>query len=186
MNFKKKIIFAFFIIVIDIYVFGFSKEITYNTFYNENRISEAYEIREQNCKILKDVRNQAIQNNSINLNTIDISQITYSIYSKDKNIIFYYYIIDDTSDKKTYNATITLSKNFKVLEENYSLEEEPFDTYKSDCIKFIKSTSLYYSTLIILFSDFIIVILLRLIKYTFLLFNYIKTRIIKRTDSIDV
>ena len=79
-----------------------------------------------------------------------------------ESIIFYYYLQDDSSKEHEYNAEITLSNEYKILKEEYSIEIESFDEYVSSCTFVNKLLSVLY-TLMAVFSFYLLIYILMII-----------------------
>lgn len=123
---------------------------SYNMFKRDDlSIQSSYDTKKQKIELLKEISKDCI-NEGVGINIpkelspileeekgyIDQESMSYEIYSKDENIIIYYRIKEPSERESRYNATITLSKDFKVLKEDYSIELEDledFETYKKQC-----------------------------------------------------
>lgn len=126
---KKRFI-TLFVIILTIVAVIISSNVIFNRMQNEQEMISSYEEKKQKCELLKDIVNQSIQE-GIGIDTRKISndEIQYHIYNDNESIIFYYYLQDDLTTEHRYNATITLSNEYKILKEEYSIEIESFDEY---------------------------------------------------------
>ena len=138
---------------------------------DDSDIESSYQIKKQKCNLLKEISaNCIIEGEGIELKKIsniilteddgyvNEESISYRIYNKGENIILYYVINEPLRRDNNYYATITLSKDLKILEEDYSIQfEEDFETYKQQ----IKNID---KTFVIAFSAFISIVILLLLK----------------------
>lgn len=110
---------------------------------DEVTIQSDYERKKQNVKLLKEICKECIYGeNTFKISSpileedegyINQESISYKIYRKGENIILYYEIKEPSRSEKEYYATITLSKDFEILKEEYSTKLEDFETYKQQC-----------------------------------------------------
>lgn len=150
---------------------------------DEVTIQSDYETKKQNVKLLKEICKECIYGeNTLKILSpileedegyINQESISYKIYSKGENIILYYEIKEPLRRENEYYATITLSKNFEILKEEYGTELESFVTYKQQCKDADKIMINYISILISIAIFF-------LLKSLFDVFSDIKTLINKR------
>ncbi len=138
---------------------------------DDSDIESSYQIKKQKCNLLKEISaNCIIEGEGIELKKIsniilteddgyvNEESISYRIYNKGENIILYYVINEPLRRDNNYYATITLSKDLKILEEDYSIQfEEDFETYKQQ----IKNID---KTFVIAFSAFISIVILLMLK----------------------
>lgn len=138
---------------------------------DDSDIESNYQIKKQKCNLLKEISaNCIIEGEGIELKKIsniilteddgyvNEESISYRIYNKGENIILYYVINEPLRRDNNYYATITLSKDLKILEEDYSIQfEEDFETYKQQ----IKNID---KTFVIAFSAFISIVILLMLK----------------------
>lgn len=119
--------------------------VIFDVMQNEQEIKSNYEERKQKCEMLQEIASSTIQEGiCINTGKISDDEIKYQIYNDNENIIFYYYFPDDLRSSPKYNATITLSKDYKILKEEYSIEIESFDEY-------VKMSTRSYKFLLVVF-----------------------------------
>lgn len=97
---------------------------------NEQEMINSYETKKEKCELLKDIAKESIQE-GIGIDTRNISsdEVQYRIYNDNESIIFYYYLQDASTTEHRYNATITLSNEYRILKEEYSIEIESLDEY---------------------------------------------------------
>ena len=150
---------------------------------DEVTIQSDYERKKQNVKLLKEICKECIYGE----NTFEIlspileedegyinqESISYKIYRKGENIILYYEIKEPSRSEKEYYATITLSKDFEILKEEYSTKLEDFETYKQQCKDADKIT-------ISFLSFFLSVAIFLLLESLLDVFSDVKTLINKR------
>ncbi len=151
---SKKFIIFFSVIVAVIGVIVSSK-IAYSYMQNEEKMRSSYEDKKQKCELLKIIASESIAEGvGIDTKVIPSDEIQFCISNKDGNIIFYYCILDDSTEPKYY-ATITLTSNYKILKEDYSIEIESFDEYVKSYNDGNRVLSILYG---ILFIPFILCI----------------------------
>lgn len=150
---------------------------------DEITIQSDYESKKQNVELLKEICKECIGGeNTFKISSpileedegyINQESISYKIYSEGENILLYYEIKEPLRSDNKYYATITLSKDFKILKEEYSTELENFETYKQQCKDADKIT-------IIFLSFFISIAIFSLLKSLSDVFLDIKTLINNR------
>ena len=99
-------------------------------FTDEAIIMKDYEDKKQKCELMESVRDNVIkENDGIYLENMPSDDIIYKIYncSTNNNIIFNYYI---PHYENQYNTTITLSKEYKILDEKSITKLEDYESYK--------------------------------------------------------
>ena len=109
--------------------------ITGYIFPDDKNLMENYEDKKAKCELMESVRDNVIkENDRIYLENIQNSDIVYKIYncSTNNNIIFNYYI---PHYENQYNVTITLSKEYKILDEKTITKLEDYETYKKSILK---------------------------------------------------
>lgn len=143
--------------------------VIFNYMQNEQRMKSSYEYEKQKYELLKDIANESIQE-GIGIDTSKISndEIQYYIYENNGNIIFYYYLKEDVKKTPPYNATITLSNKYKILQEEYSVNIKSFDEYVKLYTFKSKYISIFFAYLCGLFSYAWLIIL---INFYFLLID---------------
>lgn len=134
MRTKKRIISKLFKVLLLIFVSVLTviiaSKIMFTKMQNEQKMISSYEIKKEKCELLKDIAKESIQEGvGINTKKIPSDKIQYRIYNDNENIIFYYYLRDDSTAKHKYEATITMSNEYKILNEEYSIEMETLDEY---------------------------------------------------------
>ena len=111
----------------------FAEQLYENYFkHDEVTLLENYEAKKEKCELIKAIPNDFIEEGKgINLQEIP-DNIRYEIKNNnDGNIEFYYYIEQEVlSDSNPYKAWITLSQDYKVIEEEYGIELDDFETFK--------------------------------------------------------
>lgn len=111
---------------------GIGTIIIYNNIASDEiSLQEDYEIKKEKCELLRTISSNLIQEGKgINTQGITNKDIKYKIYNDGDNIIFYYYIENNYSSKNIYTARITLSNDYKILDEEYGVKLEDYETYK--------------------------------------------------------
>ena len=149
---KAVIIFATIIVIIAAVIGG--SVLIYNNYLKQDdaALLESYETKQEKYELLKSIPNNFIaEGKGINLQEIP-DNIRYEIKNQsDGNIQFYYYIEpENSSDSNPYKAWITLSQDYKVIEEKYgNIELDDFETYKSKQIKSNMFLSVLYAMIVI-------------------------------------
>jgi len=162
-RFWKKAIIIFIVIILVIAAVWGGAVLIYNNHLKQDdeTLLESYETKQEKCELLKSIPNDFIEEGKgINLQEIP-DNIRYEIKNQsDGNIQFYYYIEPETrSDSNTYKAWITLSKDYEVIEEDYGIELDNFETYKQKQEKMNLFLAYCLSIIIIWFAFFIIVLI---------------------------
>ncbi len=149
---------------------------------DEVTIQSDYESEKQNVELLKEICKECIYGeNTFKISSpileedegyINQESISYKIYGKDENIILYYEIKEPLKRENKYYAIITLSKDFKILKEEYSTELENFETYRKQCKDADKIT-------ISFLSFYISIAIFLLLKVLLDVFSDVKTLINK-------
>ncbi len=145
---------------------------------DESSIQSSYETEKQKIELLKEISENCIDEGigiSIQKDSspileedkgyINQESISYKIYSKDENIIIYYEIKEPSKTESKYNATITLSKEFEIINEDYSIkleDLEDFKTYKQQVKHADKILIRYLSIVISLIIVFMIKIIIEI------------------------
>lgn len=126
---SKQVIIFFVVIVTVIYVMVSSK-IANTNMQNEEKIRHSYEDKRQKCELLKSIASESITEGvGIDTKVIPSDEIQFHISNKDGSVIFYYCIFDASTSEPKYYATITLTSDYRILKEDYSIEIESFDKY---------------------------------------------------------
>lgn len=101
---------------------------------NDQEIEEQYNEMVMKVDLIHQLpKDVIVENSGILLNKIDIKKVSYKIEDRGENIRFYYYVKEENTADKYYDADILLSSDFKILEEKYSHSKEevkPFEEYK--------------------------------------------------------
>jgi len=130
----------------------------------ELKFQEGYEYKKQICDELRTVaRNCIEEGKGINIQVLNEKEIKYNISNVDNNIRLYCY---EEHAFDIYNATITLSSEFEILKEEYSLEED-YEIYKKS-IKYRKKLES------ILYAIVSVTIIIYVIKITYNLWKKAK------------
>ena len=184
-KFFKILLFIIFIVAVSI-LNNAIVNVIFGDMQNEQKIKRDYEEKKQKCEMLQEIANSTIQEGIC----IDIGKIPndveYRIENDDDNkkIIFYYYFPEDSRSSPKYNATITLSKDYKILKEEYSIEIESFDEFLKNC----NFNNKYLETLFFIFCFVEFYLLIYMFKNIIsnLLKMYIKEKIVKnkKQDTI--
>lgn len=92
----------------------------------EGDIHEQHQENLDNCLLLKKVTEDCVvEGEEIHIGNIPHDLVKYKIYNTDDKIIFEYSLKNVSS----YDATITLSQEYKILEAEYSKKPEDFKDY---------------------------------------------------------
>ena len=92
----------------------------------EGNIHEQHQENLDNCLLLKQVAKDCIEEGkAFHIGNIPHDLVKYKVYNKDDNIVFEYSLKNASS----YEATITLSQDYKILQAEYSKEPEDFKAY---------------------------------------------------------
>ena len=162
---KKRFISKSLIILLAIFlsvvtVIGLSK-IIFKEMQNEQEMMKNYESKKEKCQLLKDIGKESIQEGvGIDTRMIVNDEVQYQIYNDNNNIIFYYYLQDDS---ETYNATITLSNEYRIIKEEYSVEIESLDEYIKSYNSGNRFLSVMYGIIVVLLIYIVICVLILII-----------------------
>lgn len=100
---------------------------------DDAELQSNYEEKKEKYELLQATADVCIEEGKgINIDKIPSKNIRYDIHYNAENIVFSYYIQEEHSYKKIYNAVITLSKDYKILQETYSVEPENFETFRTN------------------------------------------------------
>ena len=103
--------------------------------HDEVTLLEIYEVKKEKCELLRSIPNDFIEEGKGIIFQEIPDNIRYEIENKsDGNIRFYYYI-EPYNDSNPYKAWITLSKDYKVIEEEYGIELDDFETFKQNQLR---------------------------------------------------
>lgn len=175
------IIFVIILTVIGVIV---SSNIIYNNMQNEEISS--YEDKKQKCELLKSIASESITEGiGIDTKIIPSDEIRFRISNEEDSIIFYYYILDDSVSKSQpyYNATITLTSDYKILKEDYSMEIESFDEYIKFHNKVNKFLSILYGILCVCFVGALICLLWIIVHVSFVWIAIYKKKKLKKNGE---
>lgn len=104
--------------------------ISQNIMPNDKNVYQEFYLEEiSNCELLESVAKEVIiEGEGFAFDKIDTEKVGYEITPNGENIEFYYYLKDTYNDEHsyTYRATITLSKDYEIIEEEYSRSKEYF------------------------------------------------------------
>lgn len=118
---------------------------------DDTEVQRSYEEEEKTYELLKTTRQLCIEEGrGINIDKIPSKDIKYSIRYNTENIVFSYYIQEGHSNSKIGSATITLSKDYKVLQEKYSNQPEDFETFSNNYQWLPKILSSLYAMVVVL------------------------------------
>lgn len=157
-----KVILLIFVSVLTVVI---ASNIMFTKIQNEQKMISSYAIKKEKCELLKDIAKESIQEGvGINTKKIPSDKIQYRIYNDNENIVFYYYLRDDSTAKHKYEATITLSNEYKILDEEYSIEIETIDEYIKSYNVVNRFLSVMLSIILVCCIYFLIIIILLLLK----------------------
>ena len=109
--------------------------VAYNVIYNniatdDLTMRQDYETVREKHESLKMIANDSIEEGQgIQIDQLSKAGVQFKIYNDGENIILYYYINEKNGDEYPYKATITLSNDYEILDEEYS-EAAKFEDYK--------------------------------------------------------
>ena len=109
--------------------------VAYNVIYNiiatdDLTMRQNYETVKEKHESLKMIANDSIEEGQgIRIDQLSKAGVQFKIYNDGENIILYYYINEKNGDEYPYKATITLSNDYEILDEEYS-EAAKFEDYK--------------------------------------------------------
>jgi len=135
MNIRRrwvKVLMRFFLVILIITVVAIGSDIIYENFLkpDDSAIQERYNVQKEKFDLLKRIAQDCIEEGKgIDTQKILYKDIYFNLYNKGENIIFHYYIDEENSDRDSIKATITLSKDYKILDEEYA-EISSYKKYK--------------------------------------------------------
>jgi hypothetical protein len=153
--------------------------IMYEKLQNEQKMVSDYEKEKESCELLKNIAKETIKEGvGIDTRTISNDEIQYRIYNDNEKIIYYYYLIDesikdDSTAEPKYNATITLSNEYKILKEEYSDEIESLTEYSKSYTFMNRLYAIIYGILFWVCFYLLIYILINVILF---FIRYIKRK----------
>ena len=167
---KKRFISKLFIILLaislSVVTVIISSKIIFEKMQNEQEMMSNYENKKEKCELLKDIAKESIQEGvGIDTRKISNDEVQYRIYNDNESIIFYYYLQEDSTTEHRYNATITLSNEYRILEEEYSIEIESLDEYIKSYNSGNRFLSVMYAILLVLGFYFLLCILVIIISF---------------------
>lgn len=123
------------LVVIGILIIVIASKTWYNYFNKAQDVVTMYEENKEKCKLLRQVAKEVIdEGHGIDESKIPAGKVEYRIYgTPDGNIVLYYHLEDiGMNSSYIYEATITLSKEYAILSEEYSQEIGTFEEYKQN------------------------------------------------------
>lgn len=138
----------------------------------ENEIMHSYNVKKENSELLEALVTEVVSENGIEINQIPTDKYGYRIYDENENIVFYYYL-KEYSESNPPNATIVLTKQYKVLEQNYSIKLESFEEFKDDYIGQTKIISVIKGIMNLILFYLGLAIILLIGEFIFVVFNII-------------
>lgn len=109
--------------------------VAYNVIYNnivtdDLTMRHNYDTAKEKHESLKLIAKDSIdEGHGIRINQLSKARVQFKIYNDGDNIILHYYINEKNGDKYPYMATITLSNDYEILDEEYS-EAAKYEDYK--------------------------------------------------------
>ena len=148
-NNKLKLLKKILKIVIMIFLTIIVTEIVYNiTLPDDTEIEKSYNEKKEKFQLLEDVANCTIEEGiGICTQNIPSDKIKYNIYTKKDNFVYYYYISDEETK---YNAKITLSSDYEILDEEYSVTIQSFEEFSKVGLKNYKILVLIWVSIAII------------------------------------
>ncbi len=121
---KRRLLVVFSVII---FVSGILGRLFYYSTLEEIE-KQTYVSRQTAYKVLKSISKEFIhQGKGIYIQNFGNELIKYNVYPDKDNIIFRYSVVYDSIQ---YEAIVTLSKDYEVLKEEYSIEEQTFEEYQ--------------------------------------------------------
>ena len=132
---RVKILMGCLVLIVAIAIVAVSSNIIYEKSLrlDDSVVRENYEAEKENYELLKTIAEDCIEEGKgINTQKILNEDICFKVYNKGENIIFHYYIDEENFDNDPIKATITLSKDYKILDEEYA-EISSYENYERNC-----------------------------------------------------
>lgn len=127
-----KVLMRFFLVVLIITAVVIGSDIIYENFLkpDDSTIQEKYNVEKEKFDLLKTIAQDCIEEGKgIDTQKILNEDVYFNVYNEGENIIFHYYIDEEKFDEDSIKATITLSKDYKILDEEYA-EIKSYEKYK--------------------------------------------------------
>ena len=127
--------------------------IGYGFFYskiaiNDEAIRQYYEIRKEKQEFIRTIASDVVKEyEGIQFKQFPETEIRYNVYADGENITVCYYIDEKNGDEYPYKAIITLSNEYKILDEQYPEIDENFEDYKNRIKFFEKLLSFIFASL---------------------------------------
>lgn len=137
--------------------------VAYNVIYNilatdDLTMRENYENVKAKHESLKEIAENSIEEGQgIRIDQLSKAGVQFEIYNDGENIILYYYINEKNGDEYPYKATITLSDDYEILDEEYS-EAAKFEDYKWSSEFLVHLLSLFTAMFIFVVLYFVLCI----------------------------
>lgn len=104
---------------------------------DESELQDSYQNKIEKRERIQEIADEVIiEGSGIAIEKIDTEEIGYVVSDNGENIKFYYYLKGENNvnvhKERIYKATIILSKDYKIIEEDYSMlaeNIEPFEKY---------------------------------------------------------
>ncbi|MCI8412064.1 MAG: hypothetical protein HFJ40_06530 [Clostridia bacterium] len=159
-RFKSKLVLILLWILLSILVGIISSKVIFNEIAKEEKIMDNYYSEKEKCELIQSLAGEVIEEGiGIDTKKIPSDKIRYRIENDDENIIFYYYLKDESTNEYKHDATITLSNEYSILKNEYGIEMKSLDEH----IKFYnivyKGQSVLYSMMIVASINLIILVL---------------------------
>ena len=125
--------------------------IGYGFFYSkiaidDEAIRQCYETIKEKQEFLKTISSDVVKEyEGIEFKQFSETEIKYNVYADGENITVCYYIDEKNGDEYPYKATITLSNEYQILDEQYP-EIEHFEKKKKSIKFFEKLLSFIYAS----------------------------------------
>lgn len=159
--------------------------VTTNIFQNDETIyREEYRAKVANCELLESIPKAVVlEGKYLAIDKIDTANVEYEITADGENIEFYYYLNNEFDDGvPIYNATIILSKDYMVIEEEYSQTKDNLPSEEEYVQNNIEKEKNLIPLFSIMFGFTIALIIGLVIEFIAIIIWFIKLKIKERKN----
>ncbi|MCI8548196.1 MAG: hypothetical protein HFJ38_04840 [Bacilli bacterium] len=150
-RFKSKLVLILLGVLLSIVVAIILSKVIFNEISNEEEMMNEYYSKKEKYELIQSLPGKVIEEGKgIDIKKIPSDKIYYRIENDDENIIFYYYLKDESTNKYKHDATITLSNEYIIKKKEYGIEMKSLDEH-------IESYNNGYKLEAVLLSIFIVV-----------------------------